>query len=286
MRDPYLYPEVNVLRNLKNIKEEEKLRNFESAATYWGLLTIDELLEKNSKINYEYLKQIHKSLFERVYDWAGKERLIDIYKTERVLNGASVDYEKHDKIAMKANSIIDEMDKINWTSLAEGKQAELYSNYIVKLWQVHPFREGNTRTTMTFAAHYAIEHGFSLNRELIAENSQYARDALTIATIGEEYHHHIRDLMKDAIEKGDNTYFKKVIERSGFDATEKLVDDLKNVNRTFGRNVSVKELKHLYCNKENLTIEEKLTIEKAGNDFVEQEKKQIKMERSHNELER
>lgn len=49
---------------------------------------------------------------------------------------------------------------------------------LAKLWKVHPFREGNTRTTITFCCQYADEIGLKINRELFEKNSRYVRTAL------------------------------------------------------------------------------------------------------------
>lgn len=46
------------------------------------------------------------------------------------------------------------------------------------LWKIHCFREGNTRTTITFCCQYADETGFPINRELFEKNSVYVRTAL------------------------------------------------------------------------------------------------------------
>ena len=53
MRDPYLYEDVDVLRNLLNIKDDKQLETAESNITYVKLLDIDRLAE-NSDFDVEY----------------------------------------------------------------------------------------------------------------------------------------------------------------------------------------------------------------------------------------
>ena len=53
-----------------------------------------------------------------------------------------------------------------------------FSDSLAKLWKVHPFREGNTRTTITFCCQFADEVGLKPNRELFERNAQYVRTAL------------------------------------------------------------------------------------------------------------
>ena len=52
--------------------------------------------------------------------------------------------------------------------------------FVSGLWQIHPFREGNTRTTAVFAILYFRQLGFTISDEPFASNSQYFRDALVL----------------------------------------------------------------------------------------------------------
>ena len=53
-----------------------------------------------------------------------------------------------------------------------------FCDSLARLWKVHPFREGNTRTTITFCCQYADSIGLKINRELFEKNSGYVRTAL------------------------------------------------------------------------------------------------------------
>ena len=81
--------------------------------------------------------------------------------------------------------------------------ADKFAKIIAAIWQVHPFREGNTRTVITFATQFAEYHGFKMNKSLLKENSDYVRDSLVKASDGEysEYNYLIR-IIKDAIIRG------------------------------------------------------------------------------------
>jgi cell filamentation protein len=61
---------------------------------------------------------------------------------------------------------------------AELEKAVQFSDSLAKLWKIHPFREGNTRTTVTFCCQYADEIGLRPNRELFEDNAAYVRTAL------------------------------------------------------------------------------------------------------------
>ena len=57
-------------------------------------------------------------------------------------------------------------------------RAKEFCDSLSKLWKIHPFREGNTRTTITFCCQFADEKGFPINRKLLEENAAYVRTAL------------------------------------------------------------------------------------------------------------
>ena len=66
-----------------------------------------------------------------------------------------------------------------------GKDLEALVRYFAKfisgIWQIHPFREGNTRTTAVFAIKYLRAMGFTVNNDLFSEYSWYFRNALVRA---------------------------------------------------------------------------------------------------------
>ena len=56
-----------------------------------------------------------------------------------------------------------------------------FGKFISGIWQIHPFREGNTRTTAVFAIKYLRAMGFTVSNDLFAEHSWYFRNALVRA---------------------------------------------------------------------------------------------------------
>ncbi len=96
MKDPYIDKNSDVLINKVNIKDKDKLDEFENRMTNLGITFIlrHSFLIESSKDIFK----IHQKLFENVYEWTGKPRVIDIYKEEPILNGQSVEYTMHRKI--------------------------------------------------------------------------------------------------------------------------------------------------------------------------------------------
>lgn len=95
---------------------------------------------------------IHKYIFGDLYEWAGTQRNLSIYKAEQVLNGLSLTYSDYSRIEFEATQIINEMNAINWSVLNLEEIGLLFADLLAKLWLIHPFREGNTRTVMRFAS--------------------------------------------------------------------------------------------------------------------------------------
>ena len=95
------------------------------------------------------------------------------------------------------------MNSVKLEELSIEETADKFAKIIAAIWQVHPFREGNTRTVITFATQFAEYHGFKMNKSLLKENSDYVRDSLVKASDGEysEYNYLIR-IIKDAIIRG------------------------------------------------------------------------------------
>lgn len=202
MKDFYLYDDVPVLRNLLDIKNEKLLEEAESSITYVKLLDIDDKI-CGDVFDYQRIKDIHAYIFGDLYEWAGKERGINIVKGERVLGGDTVRYADTNSIETEMEAALKELNQVNWEVLDISETAELFSKLIAKIWQIHPFREGNTRTIITFATQFAEKHGFRMNKALLKDNSEYVRDALVKASDGmySEYEYLIR-IIQDAILKG------------------------------------------------------------------------------------
>ena len=77
-KDPYVYDDINVLKNLANIKEQHKLDDYETTMVNLGIIKLLKSDIEIVKVNDIFL--IHKILFENVYEWAGEKRVINILK--------------------------------------------------------------------------------------------------------------------------------------------------------------------------------------------------------------
>lgn len=276
MKDPYWDEEHHVLKNKLNIKEMDQLERSERDITTAKIAKIDGLLSDHPKVDFDYMKRMHQFLLGEIYPFAGTCRSIPVEKPEAVLGGDTVRYAYPKEISKEVKTCLREMNQIKWHKLPEEEAAKLFSGYTARIWKAHPFREGNTRTTMLFAGHYALEHGFSFERKLMEENSQYVRNALVKACDGMYADPaYLERIMKDAIQKGDATYFARQLKDTGFRPTETLIHDMREINRMYGKNVFVKEIHQLYKSRGELPKEERSVIEKVGRDFQAEERKEL-----------
>ncbi len=151
----YTDPKTGLLKNLQNIKDPDVLLFVES-----GVVTkrLQFLYENPLKINgTDSLFEIHKYLFQDIYVWAGKKRIVEIGKDGKQFFPTS----HFDNAFRYIEQLISEFKKIpkdNKRNLAE-KLAEILDN----VNYLHPFREGNGRTQREFLRLLALEKGLTLN---------------------------------------------------------------------------------------------------------------------------
>lgn len=179
MRDPYLYEKSQVLKNKLNISTQEELDEAEADYVVYRLKDL-AMNPMPGEYNTEHLLKMHHYIFQDLYEWAGEPRVIAIYKEEDVLGGMSVEYSDPFDITKDIHFILSDMRQKPWKDMDRKQASEEFCNSLAKLWKVHPFREGNTRTTITFCCQYADEIGLRINRELFEKNSRYVRTALVV----------------------------------------------------------------------------------------------------------
>ena len=124
---------------------------------------------------------IHRAIFEGVFKHAGQFREYDISKKEWVLEGDSVVYARWQDIRMTLQYDLDQERQFVYAGLEKNKMVEHVTRFVAGLWEIHPFGEGNTRTTAIFAIKYLRSLGFTVNNDLFEQHSWYFRNALVRA---------------------------------------------------------------------------------------------------------
>ena len=124
---------------------------------------------------------MHRRIFEGVFKHAGEIRKYDITKKEWVLKGDTVHYLNWEDIRAAIDYDIRQEQEFSYKGLSEKEKINHISRFVSGLWQIHPFREGNTRTTAVFTIQYLRSIGYEVNNDLFADHSWYFRNALVRA---------------------------------------------------------------------------------------------------------
>jgi cell filamentation protein len=213
MNDPYVYPGTETLKNLLGERGEERLKEIE--ADYTGL-RIRELMDSpvQGEYDFSHLCRLHQYIFQDIFEWAGNIRTINIEKQESVLGRLSVEYSDVVDIKQHLNTLLHQLIEIDWQSLEIPDKARIFSRCMTSIWKIHPFREGNTRTIVTFCCDFADSNNFPLGRELFKNNSIYVRTALVAASavfhdIGDRANlEYLYRIIEDAITSGSKKFVR------------------------------------------------------------------------------
>jgi fido (protein-threonine AMPylation protein)/DNA-binding MarR family transcriptional regulator len=128
----------------------------------------------------EYVS-IHKKLFTGIYNHAGKIRDYNITKKEWVLDGATVLYGSASELRATLDYDFSEEKQFSYKDLTMDEIIHHFAVFVSRLWQIHIFGEGNTRTTAVFFIKYLRTLGFDVTNDIFAENAWYFRNALVRA---------------------------------------------------------------------------------------------------------
>ena len=237
----------------------------------------------------EYIS-IHRKLFRGIYKHAGKIRDYNITKKEWVLDGATVMYGSASELRETLEYDFSQERDFSYKGLSMDEIIHHLAVFVSRLWQIHIFGEGNTRTTAVFFIKYLGTLGFSVTNDIFAENAWYFRNALVRANYNDlkngvhettEYLElFLRNLLLDEKNELHNRTmhisgrFAEVdIERVKVDIESGKVDiestkvDIRNKLLSFSDTISEKTINHTIeifskCGKENCfgrTIVEEIT---------------------------
>ncbi len=169
----------NEIKEYYSLKEKKNDINHNEMECDLVSMRIVELLQiDNFELSVDYLKYVHEYLFQDVYEFAGEFRKIDFSKHEKILNNDSALY--GDSRTLKESLEYDmEVEKEkDYKGMNIVEVINNITNFSSNIWQVHPFREGNTRTTAIFIEKYLISLGYNVDNTLFKDKSIYFRNAL------------------------------------------------------------------------------------------------------------
>ncbi len=139
------------------------------------------LSEKSFNFSPSYLIALHGRLFDGIFKFAGKIRDYDISKKEWGLDGDSVMYGAAFELKAALDYDFEQERHFSYKNLTLEEIVKHITFFVSRLWQIHAFGEGNTRTTAVFTIKYLRSLGFNADNELFAKNSWYFRNALVRA---------------------------------------------------------------------------------------------------------
>ena len=228
VKDNYI-DDNGVLINNLGITDNKTLKQAEMDICIPKIITAGKNFSK--RFDSEYIKALHKHIFGDIYPWAGEFRTVPVYKTEKVIPGLSLEYTAPRKIEQELNDKLEALDNVPWDKLSLDDKAAKFSRMLALLWRVHPFRDGNTRTMMTFAYLFSRSKGFPLDLSYLMPHlvRQYdkkgkvlrynIRDKLVLAALDDKDNpepEHLSAVIKAAIKSG------AVKQQADYDSYERM----------------------------------------------------------------
>lgn len=170
---------INSYYESKSVRLENELRTEEADKVSARIARI--LSDNSFTFSPTQYISIHRELFMGIYPHAGKIRDYNISKKEWVLDGDTVSYGNASDLMEILEYDFSQERKFRFNGLTMEETIRHLAQFISRIWQIHIFGEGNTRTTAVFSIKYFRILGFNVENNLFAENSWYFRNALVRA---------------------------------------------------------------------------------------------------------
>lgn len=216
---------------------------------------ITEILsEKAFNFSTTELLNIHKRLFTGILNVAGQYRDYNFTKKEWVLNGDTVIYSSYETIKDTLEYDFEQERNFLYKDLGLEESIKHLCRFTSNIWQVHPFCEGNTRTTAVFIIKYLRTFGFNINDEVFADNSWYFRNSLVRAN----YTNFQKNIFEDTsfLEK----FFYNLLTNSKYELKNRYthIDNIQsaNENNLKGNNCTLEEQAIINIIKVNPSIKQ------------------------------
>ncbi|MDY3929033.1 MAG: Fic family protein [Clostridia bacterium] len=208
----------------------------------------DILLEKSFSFSPSEYIGIHKKLFVGIYKHAGKIRDYNITKKEWVLDGATVLYGNAAELRETLEYDFTEERKFSYKGLTTDEIIQHLAYFISRLWQIHIFAEGNTRTTAVFFIKYLRSLGYDATNDIFAENAWYFRNALVRANYND---------LKNNIHE-TTVYLEKFIRNLLLNENNELKNRYLHINNLFETKKEAIEKGNQAIDKKNMAIENRI----------------------------
>jgi cell filamentation protein len=179
--DPYVYPEANVLRNLRNIRDAGQLSEFKAIATTRRIVELEhEPIQ--GRFDARHLQAIHHHIFQDVYEWAGDFGTVNISKS-----GDPFAFHQH--IVPSLDKLCGELQRERHLAGSDLEHFAIRAAcYLGEMNAIHPFRDGNGRTQREFVRELGLRNGLSIEWSRVAreEMIEASRRSLRVDNAGLE----------------------------------------------------------------------------------------------------
>lgn len=152
----YCYPGTNTLVNKLNIKDSKTLESYETSMVALKLMA---LVKKGITGNFDvaHFTSIHKFLFEDIYNFAG------LFRNENIAKDY-FQFAQWEYIDSELEKLLNQLKQENYLDgLSKENFAKRLAYYWAELNVLHPFRDGNGRTTREFLRQLALKNNYKLN---------------------------------------------------------------------------------------------------------------------------
>ena len=256
-------------RTVRTDDEDERTEEADKVSTRIAQI----LSEPSFNFSPSHLIAIHKRLFEGIFKFAGKIRDYDITKKEWALNGDTVMYGASFELKSALDYDFEQERAFNYKGLSNDQIVKHITFFVSRLWQIHAFGEGNTRTTAVFTIKYLRSLGYKADNDIFAENSWYFRNALVRANYsnlqnGIQENSEFLELFFRNLILGENNELKNRYTHIDYDSfARKFGDNSEISEKKFGDNEKSSEKTSeiiLSMLKENPKLSAKKLSEKIG----------------------
>jgi cell filamentation protein len=179
--DPYVYPETNVLRNLRDIRDAGRLSKFEAIATARRAVELEHE-PTQGRFDARHLQAIHRHLFQDVFEWAGEFRTVNISKS-------GDPFALHQYIISSMDRLCEQLNREGHLAGADPERFAIRGAwYFGEINAIHPFRDGNGRAQRGFVRELAVRNGLTIDWSRVSreEMIEASRRSLRVDNAGLE----------------------------------------------------------------------------------------------------
>ena len=131
-------------------------------------------------------------------------------------------YSNDEDIPKDLADAFQEIQEISWDDLTREEFVQRLVRCFSKVWQIHPFREGNTRTVVMMLTLFVEAHGYYMDQDLLAASAGYVRNSFVMASLDKfSEFEHLERIMMDAVCEDPIVYDAEVLNILGAEVAGK-----------------------------------------------------------------